>query len=715
MEPLTVWVTEWVMSSLFGGLLYQEVAKWVKKDEYTHLTHKALAVLLKEEDNRMIWNTINEKSELMIHDPLEFDASQICDQFPAEEKSTCQNFFSSLQKEYLRQLCDHGKKDPFGKYIIQKLSQLENHEYRIAQLEQICPDIVTLFMTHQKFLEGRVEKVKKIIKAEIPDISDFVGRGDIIADFPDENVYIQGNAAIGKTFLLLKLCESCEGYYIPLEKVHETAVFELLIREAENMGRRIFIDDFQSATDEIAVYVQSYLTNVVIASREKCRIKRPFHGIQVGVLQEEDIRAYFSFHGLTITDEVLNLLKEDLNFPIKLRIFVNYLKKEGILTLDLENLVKVFDNLEIEKFQLPDELADFYEIFVFNHFNRKQKDLCNILSLLRFPASIGRLSGISGMSEGEIPGLLKKMEGILAVYESKYSIFHESFREYCITSLGDTQNLNKKIGIYFEDLTETDDEIEGIVEAMYHYRISGLKSSFKLVFNLPVINALIWIGRWSEARADLEFALKTSLNEKVKADTLQIFGILLYKQGEWDRAIEYYEKSLKDKERLGDVHGMAQTYNNLGLVYADKGEWDRAIEYYEKDLEIFERLGDVHGMAQTYNNLGSVYADKGEWDKAIEYYEKDLEISERLGDVHGMAMTQVNVAHILLQRKKHDEALKLYHESEKVLRQIGDTFNLMKVYYQLAACYDEIKQKKNADKYFNLAEDLRERLGIEID
>ena len=32
------------------------------------------------------------------------------------------------------------------------------------------------------------------------------------------------------------------------------------------------------------------------------------------------------------------------------------------------------------------------------------------------------------------------------------------------------------------------------------------------------------------------------------------------------------------QERVGDIHGMAQTYNNLGLVYARKGEWDRAIE-----------------------------------------------------------------------------------------------------------------------------------------
>ncbi len=39
-----------------------------------------------------------------------------------------------------------------------------------------------------------------------------------------------------------------------------------------------------------------------------------------------------------------------------------------------------------------------------------------------------------------------------------------------------------------------------------------------------------------------------------------------------------------DIVQVGDVHGMAQTYANLGSVYYRQGEWDRAIDYYEKAL-----------------------------------------------------------------------------------------------------------------------------------
>ncbi|MCD4840679.1 MAG: tetratricopeptide repeat protein, partial [Methanosarcinales archaeon] len=172
----------------------------------------------------------------------------------------------------------------------------------------------------------------------------------------------------------------------------------------------------------------------------------------------------------------------------------------------------------------------------------------------------------------------------------------------------------------------------------------------QLVENVDDVECLLEIGdichltgHWNEAVRGYERVLEKSNDEKVVSVVYNNLGLVYANKGEWDKAIEFYEKSLETVEKVGDVHGMAQTYNNLGMVYAKKGEWDKAIEFYEKDLKISEKVGDVHGMAKTYNNLGLVYAKKGEWDKAIEFYEKDLKISEKVGDVHGMAKTYNNL------------------------------------------------------------------------
>jgi tetratricopeptide (TPR) repeat protein len=64
-------------------------------------------------------------------------------------------------------------------------------------------------------------------------------------------------------------------------------------------------------------------------------------------------------------------------------------------------------------------------------------------------------------------------------------------------------------------------------------------------------------------------------------------------------------------------------------VYAFQGDYDKALEYYEKSLSIIlSVLGDNHpDVAISYNNIGNVYAFQGDYDKALKYYEKALKIS----------------------------------------------------------------------------------------
>lgn len=76
---------------------------------------------------------------------------------------------------------------------------------------------------------------------------------------------------------------------------------------------------------------------------------------------------------------------------------------------------------------------------------------------------------------------------------------------------------------------------------------------------------------------------------------------------------------------------MAGTYNNIGLIYYNKGDYDRAMEYYNKSLNIKERIGDEPGMASTYYNIFLIYETKGNINKAIYYLEKCVEIECRIG------------------------------------------------------------------------------------
>ena len=61
------------------------------------------------------------------------------------------------------------------------------------------------------------------------------------------------------------------------------------------------------------------------------------------------------------------------------------------------------------------------------------------------------------------------------------------------------------------------------------------------------------------------------------------------------RAIAFYSQSIPIYQSLNDNFGLAQIYNNIGMSYADEGNWEKANEFYGKSLELSDQYGILQG------------------------------------------------------------------------------------------------------------------------
>ena len=68
----------------------------------------------------------------------------------------------------------------------------------------------------------------------------------------------------------------------------------------------------------------------------------------------------------------------------------------------------------------------------------------------------------------------------------------------------------------------------------------------------------------------------------------------------------------------------ANSFINIGFIYENQGDIPMALEYWYRSLKIYEEIGDKLGIATSLNNIGNIYENQGDMINAIDYYLKSI-------------------------------------------------------------------------------------------
>ncbi|MDZ8263959.1 CHAT domain-containing tetratricopeptide repeat protein [Nostoc sp. ChiQUE01b] len=120
---------------------------------------------------------------------------------------------------------------------------------------------------------------------------------------------------------------------------------------------------------------------------------------------------------------------------------------------------------------------------------------------------------------------------------------------------------------------------------------------------------------------------------KLKASVLGSLGNAYHNQGNYTKAIEYYEAHLKTAINAKNKREEAIALGELGSAshsswvrnnFIRKDDLEQAIKYYKDRLSIAEEIGDRRLVASTYGGLGNIYYSTGNLEKAnLEKSHKD--------------------------------------------------------------------------------------------
>ena len=227
-----------------------------------------------------------------------------------------------------------------------------------------------------------------------------------------------------------------------------------------------------------------------------------------------------------------------------------------------------------------------------------------------------------------------------------------------LTQIGRTLGLQRRFDdghaildsvVFMLDTTPAVVRIRYLLERGRLYNSAGRADTSKVFF----------LEAWGEAMEHSEDAYCV--------DALHMLGIVTppKEQLRWNvKAMAYAEQSKNEKAR----RWLGPLYNNIGWSYHDLGEYEKALELFEKSLQWRTEQNDDVGTRIAKWTIGRAYRSLGRIDEAISMQQALLdEINEKNLDPDGYVHEEIGECLLLMDQK--DDAAPQFKKAYEMLSQ----------------------------------------------
>ncbi|WP_179413934.1 hypothetical protein HDF19_17770 [Mucilaginibacter sp. E4BP6] len=166
---------------------------------------------------------------------------------------------------------------------------------------------------------------------------------------------------------------------------------------------------------------------------------------------------------------------------------------------------------------------------------------------------------------------------------------------------------------------------------------NDVKSLNKQAYDARLTNPEQTINTGSRS---LQLAIKLHYTPGI-AEAYRVMGLGQFYLNLPEDAINSYIKSLDFYTRDNNLRGVAKVYNNIGSLYRDN-DYDRSLEFFQKALDIGNKLSDKSLIATSYLNLGNFYFRKKSVNQALKYYNDSESLFTILKDSVNLIQCQQN-------------------------------------------------------------------------
>ena len=259
-------------------------------------------------------------------------------------------------------------------------------------------------------------------------------------------------------------------------------------------------------------------------------------------------------------------------------------------------------------------------------------------------------------------------------------------------------------------IRKTEESINSLNAGINIYRNNFKPDSIYTLLYKTLGNNYLSLGSLNEAKSAYELALNNELKSKdtslLAASLIMNIGIIYSSNAEYIKGEEYFEKSLKIKERKSPENHRSFTniYLNLGRLQTEIGKIDDALLNFNKaENNLLNEYGaKSENLIPIYLNKGALYIIKNEYGKALTYHEKALELAIRHNSTESQFISQIygNLGVINKYLGNYKKSIEWLNKFEQASRNNEVKINNFRT---TAFCYQELGETEKAKHYYELA------------
>ncbi len=224
-------------------------------------------------------------------------------------------------------------------------------------------------------------------------------------------------------------------------------------------------------------------------------------------------------------------------------------------------------------------------------------------------------------------------------------------------------------------------------------------------------------GSYDDALSEYEQARESAEKIDAKQEREKLIGKILFRQGsllsekgEYSKAEDFISEAINTLKE--EEHSLLTTaYLVMARIKKLNGDWDEAVEYFEKGLKHWEQIKETYRRIGGLKEIGSFYTILRELNSAEEYLKEAIDTSEKFGYWDLKASALISLIECYLEKRKVEEAIRTGKEAEDFLEEIGDEKGKALVQTLLGNAYSISDRPEKAEEHYNKSISIYQKMG----